>query len=236
MATLADTGRQLKNNSADALQRAKDRAATIATSEDYAQFVESIRKAFPWRFKTPTHELERNYTRTVDHHLAHLIPLVRPYLESGARLVLDFGCGSGGSAIALAMVEPNVRCIGTDIDAGEIAVARDRAKLYHVADRCEFRHVNPGESLPFPDGSFDFSLCSSVLEYAVEEDVRRFCVREMARLVRPGGCYSSRCRIAFTLLKYTLAGGDGITFLHCWEPAQSIPGSGRSEDWPGRQL
>lgn len=187
MTTLSDTQTHMKDDPADALVYAKDRAAAVAASDGYAQFVESIRKVFPWRFQAPLHVLERDYLRIVDHHLAHLIPLVHPYMESGTRRVFDFGCGSGGSAIALAMVDPNVRCTGTDIDAGEIAVARDRANLYGVADRCEFHHVEPGVVLPFPDGSHDFLLCSSVLEYAIEKGVRRFCVREMVRLVRTEG-------------------------------------------------
>jgi SAM-dependent methyltransferase len=85
------------------------------------------------------------------------------------------------------MVNPEVHCCGTDIDAGEIAVARERAKLYNVADRCEFHHVAPSLPLPFSNASFDFSLCSSVLEYAIEPGVRRFCVQEMVRLVNSPG-------------------------------------------------
>ena len=175
------------NKPEEALQAAKDRAAAIANSRGYAQFVEELRKTFPWRFQGSPQVIERDYLRIVDHHLAHLIPLVQLYMSATTRSVLDFGCGSGGSAIALAMVDPQVRCIGTDIDAQEIAVARDRAKLYGVADRCEFYHVRPSEPLPFADESFDFSLCSSVLEYATEKGVRVFCVREMVRLVRSGG-------------------------------------------------
>jgi ubiquinone/menaquinone biosynthesis C-methylase UbiE len=101
--------------------------------------------------------------------------------------VLDFGCGSGGSAVALALVYPDVACVGTDIDATEVAIARERASLYGVADRCEFYCVAPGQSLPFPDASFDACQCSSVLEYVVDADARRFCVHEMARLLRRGG-------------------------------------------------
>lgn len=66
-------------------------------------------------------------------------------------------------------------------------MARQRAKVYGVADRCHFHHVSPGEPLPFEPGFFDLSLCSSVLEYATDFAVRRFCIREMARLVKRGG-------------------------------------------------
>ena len=66
-------------------------------------------------------------------------------------------------------------------------MARERARLYGVVDRCEFHCVSAGRPLPFQDGSFDFCQCSSVLEYAVDVNVRSFCIREMARLLRPQG-------------------------------------------------
>lgn len=170
-----------------ALQKAKQTAELISKSPAFEQFVEGVRKRYPWRFNLPREVLERDYLRIVDHHLQHLIPRLQPCMELNIRRVLDFGCGSGGSAIALALVYPGVHFYGTDIDADEIAVARERAQLYNVADRCEFQLVNPGQTLPFADGFFDFSLCSSVLEYATEDGVRKFCVQEMVRVVADQG-------------------------------------------------
>jgi SAM-dependent methyltransferase len=170
------------------LTQAAQRASAVADSPAFGEFVEMIRKRFPWRFENlPRATLDRDYLRIVDHHLLHLIPHVERYMNPAIKRVIDFGCGSGGSAIALALVHPGVYCCGTDIDEHEIAVARERAKLYGVEDRCEFHHVEPCVRLPFADGSFDLSLCSSVLEYATEGDIRRFCVQEMARLVTPQG-------------------------------------------------
>ena len=169
------------------LQEAKAAAAAVAQSARYDQFVELVRKKYPWRFeKLSPSVLKRDYLRVVDHHLEHLIPRAGRYIQSGNCRVLDFGCGSGGSAIALALAYPNVTCVGTDIDPDEVAMAQERAELYGVADRCQFHCVEPSRRLPFRDRDFDFCLCSSVLEYAMD-DVRQFCVREMARLLRQGG-------------------------------------------------
>lgn len=173
---------------ATALEEAKQRARAVSSGGRYKAFVETVRSVYPWRFEKLRPEvLHRDYLRVVDHHLEHLIPRVARYVEHGTRRVLDFGCGSGGSIIALALMFPDITCTGTDIDAQEVAMAQKRAKLYGVADRCEFHCVPPGEPLPIQDGTFDFCQCSSVLEYAVDVAVRRFCVQEMARLLRPQG-------------------------------------------------
>jgi len=173
---------------ATSLARARERARAVAESPGYANFVESVREASPWRFeKLLPAVLARDCLRLVDHHLDHLLPRLGRYLHPDVRRVLDFGCGSGGSVVALALVRPDLICVGTDVDPTEVRVARERAKLYGVADRCEFHCVVPGEPLPFPDAWFDFCQCSSVLEYVVDTDARRFCIREMARLLRHQG-------------------------------------------------
>jgi ubiquinone/menaquinone biosynthesis C-methylase UbiE len=171
------------------LEEAKQTAAGIAATRNFEQFLDSLRQRFPATFATrlPSGVFERDYLRIVDHHLIHLLPQLQRYVTPTTRRVLDFGCGSGGSAIALCMVYPDVQCYGTDIDAEQIEVARERAKLYGVADRCEFRHIEESQPLPFPDDGFDFSQCSSVLEYVLDIKERTFCIREMVRTVANGG-------------------------------------------------
>jgi SAM-dependent methyltransferase len=179
-------GRNLMT-AATQLQRARAAAQETGASADYARFVDFVRTLYPWLLERPAEIVNRDYLRVVDHHLEHLLPKVQRYVTPDIRRVLDFGCGSGGSAIALAMVYPELSCYCTDIDAGAIEVAHRRAALYGVADRCHFECVVEGQELGFPNSSFDFSQCSSVLEYCVDPGVREFCVQEMVRLVRPGG-------------------------------------------------
>jgi SAM-dependent methyltransferase len=171
------------------LESARERARAVAGSgERFDAFVQLVRDTYPWTFDKLTEaERERDYLRLVDHHLEHLVPCVARYMGPRVRHVLDFGCGSGGSAIALALVYPDVICTGVDIKPREIAMARKRAELYGVADRCDFHSIAPGEPLPFDSATFDFCQCSSVLEYVVDKEIRKFCVREMTRLLRPGG-------------------------------------------------
>jgi ubiquinone/menaquinone biosynthesis C-methylase UbiE len=169
------------------LQQARQRAENIARSSRYPEFVTACRAKIPWWFEGNAAAAERDHLRVVDHHLEHLMPLIMPHTRSGVRQVLDFGCGSGGSSVALAMVQSHVHIQGTDIELAQIEVARERASLYGVQDRCRFDFVPAGQPLPFPDESFDLCLCSSVIEYVVDPAARKFCVQEMARLLAPGG-------------------------------------------------
>lgn len=170
-----------------ALSRARTAAEKVASSPAFADFCQGIFERFPIRRSLPPAEMDRDCFRIVDHHLKYLIPRMHPYMESDTRLILDFGCGTGGSAIALALVYPEIRCCGTDIDAEEIAIARERASLYGIADRCEFHLVAPDVVLPLSSGTFDLCLGSSVLEYVIGRSSRRFCVQEMVRLLSPRG-------------------------------------------------
>jgi ubiquinone/menaquinone biosynthesis C-methylase UbiE len=184
---LVQSKAQRNNPSVAAWREAKGRAEAISQTREFGDFVDRLRQEFPLRFERPSRGLERDYLRVVDQHLEDLVPRMWPYFGSNIRRVLDFGCGSGGSAIALALVYPGMRIFGADIDPKEIAVARERAKLYDVADRCEFTHVQADQPLPFHDEYFDLSVCSSVIEYVTETKARKFCIQEMARLVKSEG-------------------------------------------------
>jgi ubiquinone/menaquinone biosynthesis C-methylase UbiE len=184
---LVQKNRQRDVRPVAALRQAKLRAEAISQTPEFRDFVDRLRREFPLRFASPSPGLERDYLRVVDQHLEDLIPRMLPHLDPDIGCLLDFGCGSGGSAVALALTCPQIRIFGTDIDPKEIAVARERAKLYEVADRCEFAHVQANQPLPFRDESFDFALCSSVIEYVTATEARTFCIREMARLVKSDG-------------------------------------------------
>lgn len=58
---------------------------------------------------------------------------------SGARLVADIGTGSGAIAVALAVNDPGLRVIATDLSADALAVARLNVEAHRVADRVELR-------------------------------------------------------------------------------------------------
>lgn len=92
--------------------------------------------------------------------------------------VLDVACGTGVLARALAdRVHPGGFVVGLDINDGMLAVAQQKApEIEWVAGRAE--------ALPFADASFNAVLSQFGLMFF--ED-RKGAVREMARVLRPGG-------------------------------------------------
>ncbi len=162
-----------------------EEAEAVAQTDAFAEFVDVVRKETPWRFKG-VNEMDR-YLRNIDHHLRHFVPSLLSCLDSDIRTVFDFGCGSGSGSIALAMIFPELRCHGVDISQAEVNIARARARLYGVEDRCRFEVIGEGRELPAASDAFDLCICCSVLEYVTAPDVRRRCIQEMARVLLPQG-------------------------------------------------
>jgi ubiquinone/menaquinone biosynthesis C-methylase UbiE len=105
-------------------------------------------------------------------------------LEAGpGAVVVDVGCGLGDDVRALALrTAPGGRAIGVDMSESMIAEARRRS-AGGTAAGCEF-HVADATSLPLGDAAADGCRCERLLQHV--EDPGEV-VREMARVVRPGG-------------------------------------------------
>lgn len=93
--------------------------------------------------------------------------------------LLDVGCGFGGALVALC--EAGGRCTGLEYDSSRLSMSRERLGLHGLGANLV---RGDGFSMPFPDGSFDAVLCMEVLEHVPR---RPAIVREMARVLRPGG-------------------------------------------------
>ncbi|HZO90983.1 MAG TPA: methyltransferase domain-containing protein [Chthonomonadaceae bacterium] len=100
---------------------------------------------------------------------------------SGESSLLDIGCGSGH---VLQMLAPWVRyAVGVDYAQGQVKnAARHLLKFPHV----EVRQANV-LALPFPEGTFDRVLCWSVLQYLPDREQVQTALREVARVLAPGG-------------------------------------------------
>ncbi len=92
--------------------------------------------------------------------------------------VLDVACGTGIVARAAAeRVEPSGSVVGLDVNAGMLAVARQKAPDIRW-------ETGSAEALPFADAQFDRTLSQFGLMF-FEDRVQ--ALREMARVTRPGG-------------------------------------------------
>lgn len=96
--------------------------------------------------------------------------------------VLDVACGTG--AIALELVRrKGCYVVGVDVSTEMLARGRERIHAAGLAGRIELREAR-AEELPYADGSFDALTFGYLLRYV---DDPTATVRELARVVRPGG-------------------------------------------------
>jgi ubiquinone/menaquinone biosynthesis C-methylase UbiE len=95
--------------------------------------------------------------------------------------VLDYGCGDGALSIHLADAGA-ARVTGLDVSPASIRFATDRANVFRPDAPLEFITA-PAEQTGLPDASFDAVAGKFVLHHL---DVRA-AVRELHRLLRPGG-------------------------------------------------
>jgi SAM-dependent methyltransferase len=93
------------------------------------------------------------------------------------RHAMDFGCGSGRWAV---MVAPRVdRLVAVDASPAALEVARANVRAANVA----FVQATP-DTLPFPDGEFDFIFSLGVLHHV--PDTER-AIHSLSRKLCPGG-------------------------------------------------
>jgi len=100
-----------------------------------------------------------------------------------AHRVLDVASGTAAVAIGLARAEPARTIVGIDQSAEMLAAGRERAAQAGLADRIELREGR-AEDLPFGDAEFDAVSFTYLLRYV--DDLPQ-TLRELARVVRPGG-------------------------------------------------
>ena len=104
--------------------------------------------------------------------------------------VLDAGCGSGRNLVYF--LRSGVEVFGVDRDPS--AVARVRALAAELAPALPPENFAVGEvdALPWRDQSMDAVLCSAVLHFAADESHFGRMLREMCRVLRPGGLLFAR--------------------------------------------
>src|SRR5262249_31952485 len=96
--------------------------------------------------------------------------------------VIEIGCGNGRDAEALAkLVGPAGRVVGIDASQELISQATERTASLGLSLRFQ---VDDAHALAFADDTFDAARVDRVLQHLNDPAL---AVREMARVVRPGG-------------------------------------------------
>jgi SAM-dependent methyltransferase len=141
----------------------------------------------PLRHETYTHGhapavVRQHAQRTA----AEAAAFLRPDLRPGMRL-LDVGCGPGSITRGLAEWVPSGQVVGVDLSRETLDLAR------RDADARGIKNIEYTEgsvyTLPFPEASFDVAYAHQVLQHLRE---RETALREMLRVVRPGGLVAVR--------------------------------------------
>jgi ubiquinone/menaquinone biosynthesis C-methylase UbiE len=96
--------------------------------------------------------------------------------------ILDVGCGTGRTLAQIAAALPGHRYFGVDLSPYYVEAARDQLaavpEVTLIADNAE--------ALPYRDDYFDV-VTSVYLFHELPRRTRRTVMREMARVLRPGG-------------------------------------------------
>lgn len=141
----------------------------------------------PVRHETYTHGhapavVRQHAQRTAEEAAAFLLPELRP----GMRL-LDVGCGPGSITRGLAERVAPGEVIGLDLSRETLEEARRDAAARGLGNlRYQEASVY---TLPFADASFDVAYAHQVFQHLRE---REAALREMLRVVRPGGLVGVR--------------------------------------------
>ena len=117
--------------------------------------------------------------------------LLRGRIRPGMR-VFDAGCGGGRNLVYL--LREGYEVCGNDADASAIAQVRAlsaSAVLGRSGGTHDFR-VEPIEQTSFPDGHADVVLASAVLHFARDAAHFEAMLRQLWRVLKPGGLFFAR--------------------------------------------
>lgn len=109
----------------------------------------------------------KNFRRWMARNLAGLPP---------KSTILEVGCGDGSFTKELVKFSPDV----TAIDISESQIAENAKRFTGIT----FRQHDVAETFPFNNNAFDVIWCSEVLEHLFDP---AFALREMNRIIKPGG-------------------------------------------------
>ena len=104
-------------------------------------------------------------------------------LNKGAKDVVDIGCGNGFLLERLRVHAPDVALTGLEYTPEMVEIARKRNVSGCTVTQGDVRE------LPFPDASFDLAITERCIINVMDRDDQARSLREVARILRPGGYF-----------------------------------------------
>jgi ubiquinone/menaquinone biosynthesis C-methylase UbiE len=139
----------------------------------------------------------------------------------GDEEILEVGCGTGSGSINLAKKLPKAKIVGIDIFEGVSGKSPDtalkNAQIEGVADRVNFRYGN-ALKIPYQDKTFDVVTMGSVLHELHSEKDKTKALREIYRVLRPGGKF-----ITLELVRNKKLALCVLVFAPVWKPKEYWP-------------
>jgi ubiquinone/menaquinone biosynthesis C-methylase UbiE len=195
---LADYARRIPRFLADlprsALRSRRGDFQDLPGDVDLGAYPEYYRRNFHWQtdgyFSRRSAELydvgvELLFLGAADVMRRQVVPPVRRHFDqrpaNGSPRILDVACGTGSTLRQLAVAFPAARLYGLDLSPHYVAFARERL---HGTDAALV--ADNAEAMPYRDGWFD-AVVSVYLFHELPKNARRAVLREMWRVLRPGG-------------------------------------------------
>ena len=154
----------------------------IASHQPLPPVVDAERRYLPGMGRDWLLPLYDPFTRVIGIESAHRRLADEAELESADR-VLEIGCGTGNLALLVKRMRPQLAVAGLDPDPKALARAARKARTAGLALKLDRGFA---DELTYPDGSFDRVL-SSLMFHHLEADLRRPSLRQVLRVLRPGG-------------------------------------------------
>ena len=154
----------------------------LASHEPVARIEAGGRRYLPGMGRDWLLPLYDPFTRSIGIESAHRKLADQAALESAER-VLEIGCGTGNLALLVKRMRPQIDVVGLDPDPKALARAGRKARRAGLPLELDRGFA---DELPYPAGSFDRVL-SSLMFHHLQADLRRASLRQVLRVLRPGG-------------------------------------------------
>lgn len=131
-------------------------------------------------------DMENQFCKRLNYDRHSVIPWLNNAKPIKNARILEIGCGTGSSTIALA--EQGATVVGVDVDSDSLAIARKRCELHGV--NAQFIECNATEIADkLSDRDFDFIIFFASLEHMTMQE-RLISIKKTWDMLKPGNIWA----------------------------------------------